>query len=32
MHVEDCMLQSERGNQARRDVLAWARAQGYTRV
>jgi 23S rRNA (uracil1939-C5)-methyltransferase len=26
--VEDCLLQSERGNQARRDVLAWAREQG----
>jgi 23S rRNA (uracil1939-C5)-methyltransferase len=25
--VEDCLLQSERGNQARRDVLEWARAQ-----
>jgi 23S rRNA (uracil1939-C5)-methyltransferase len=30
VHVEDCMLQSERGNQARRDVLEWARAEGYT--
>jgi 23S rRNA (uracil1939-C5)-methyltransferase len=30
VHVEDCMLQSERGNQARRDVLAWAREHGYT--
>jgi 23S rRNA (uracil1939-C5)-methyltransferase len=29
VHVEDCLLQSERGNQARRDVLAWARAEGY---
>ncbi|HWH95336.1 MAG TPA: 23S rRNA (uracil(1939)-C(5))-methyltransferase RlmD [Baekduia sp.] len=28
--VEDCMLQSERGNQARRQVLAWAREQGYS--
>src|SRR3954449_8057185 len=28
LHVEDCMLQSERGNAARREVLAWARAQG----
>jgi 23S rRNA (uracil1939-C5)-methyltransferase len=28
--VEDCLLQSERGNQARRDVLAWAREQGYS--
>jgi 23S rRNA (uracil1939-C5)-methyltransferase len=26
--IEDCLLQSERGNGARRDVLAWARAQG----
>jgi 23S rRNA (uracil1939-C5)-methyltransferase len=30
VHVEDCMLQSERGNRARRDVLEWARAAGYT--
>jgi 23S rRNA (uracil1939-C5)-methyltransferase len=30
VHVEDCLLQSERGNQARRDVLAWARAEGYS--
>jgi 23S rRNA (uracil1939-C5)-methyltransferase len=30
VHVEDCLLQSERGNQARRDVLAWAREQGYS--
>jgi 23S rRNA (uracil1939-C5)-methyltransferase len=29
VQVEDCLLQSERGNQARRDVLAWAREQGY---
>jgi 23S rRNA (uracil1939-C5)-methyltransferase len=29
VHVEDCLLQSERGNEARREVLAWARAQGY---
>ncbi|HEY6759650.1 MAG TPA: 23S rRNA (uracil(1939)-C(5))-methyltransferase RlmD [Baekduia sp.] len=28
--VEDCLLQSERGNEARRAVLAWARAQGYS--
>jgi 23S rRNA (uracil1939-C5)-methyltransferase len=28
--VEDCLLQSERGNEARRDVLAWARAQGLS--
>ncbi len=27
-HVEDCLLASERGNQARRDVLDWCRAQG----
>jgi 23S rRNA (uracil1939-C5)-methyltransferase len=27
---EDCLLQSERGNQARRDVLAWAREHGYS--
>jgi len=26
--LEDCLLQSERGNQVRRDVLAWARGQG----
>jgi 23S rRNA (uracil1939-C5)-methyltransferase len=26
--VEDCLLQSERGNQARRQALAWAREQG----
>jgi 23S rRNA (uracil1939-C5)-methyltransferase len=26
--LEDCLLQSERGNRARREVLAWARAQG----
>jgi 23S rRNA (uracil1939-C5)-methyltransferase len=30
VHIEDCLLQSERGNQARRDVLAWARAQNHT--
>ncbi|WCB91645.1 23S rRNA (uracil-C(5))-methyltransferase RlmCD [Baekduia alba] len=30
VHVEDCLLQSERGNQARRDVLAWAREHGYS--
>lgn len=29
VHVEDCLLQSERGNEARRAVLAWAREQGY---
>jgi 23S rRNA (uracil1939-C5)-methyltransferase len=28
--VEDCLLQSERGNEARRQVLVWARAQGHT--
>jgi 23S rRNA (uracil1939-C5)-methyltransferase len=28
LHVEDCLLQSERGNAARREVLEWARAQG----
>jgi 23S rRNA (uracil1939-C5)-methyltransferase len=26
--VEDCLLQSERGNAARRAILAWARARG----
>jgi 23S rRNA (uracil1939-C5)-methyltransferase len=30
VHVEDCLLQSERGNAARREVLAWARAQGLS--
>jgi 23S rRNA (uracil1939-C5)-methyltransferase len=30
VHVEDCLLQSERGNVARRSVLEWARAQGHT--
>jgi 23S rRNA (uracil1939-C5)-methyltransferase len=30
VHVEDCLLQSERGNAARRDVLAWARREGFT--
>jgi 23S rRNA (uracil1939-C5)-methyltransferase len=25
--IDDCLLQSERGNHARREVLAWARAQ-----
>ena len=30
MHVEDCLLQSERGNEARRQVPAWARAQGHS--
>lgn len=29
VHVEDCMLQSERGNAARRAVLEWARKHGY---
>jgi 23S rRNA (uracil1939-C5)-methyltransferase len=28
VHVDDCLLQSERGNRAREEVLAWARAQG----
>jgi 23S rRNA (uracil1939-C5)-methyltransferase len=28
--VEDCLLQSERGNRARHEVLAWARAQGLS--
>ena len=27
-HVDDCLLASERGNQARRDVLDWCRAEG----
>jgi 23S rRNA (uracil1939-C5)-methyltransferase len=27
-HVEDCLLASERGNEARREVLAWCREQG----
>ena len=26
-HIDDCLLASERGNQLRRDVLAWCRAQ-----
>jgi 23S rRNA (uracil1939-C5)-methyltransferase len=30
VHVEDCLLQSERGNTARREVLEWARAAGHT--
>jgi 23S rRNA (uracil1939-C5)-methyltransferase len=30
VHVEDCLLQSEKGNAARRAVLDWARAQGHT--
>jgi 23S rRNA (uracil1939-C5)-methyltransferase len=30
VHVEDCLLQSERGNRARREVLEWARAQNLT--
>jgi 23S rRNA (uracil1939-C5)-methyltransferase len=30
VHVEDCLLQSEKGNAARRAVLEWARAQGHT--
>jgi len=28
LHVEDCMLQSERGNELRRAVLAWCREEG----
>jgi 23S rRNA (uracil1939-C5)-methyltransferase len=28
VHVEDCLLQSERGNAARRAVLDWCRARG----
>lgn len=28
VHVEDCLLASERGNEARRAVLAWCREQG----
>jgi 23S rRNA (uracil1939-C5)-methyltransferase len=28
LHVEDCLLQSERGNELRRAVLAWCRSQG----
>jgi 23S rRNA (uracil1939-C5)-methyltransferase len=28
LHVEDCLLQSERGNDLRRAVLAWCREQG----
>jgi 23S rRNA (uracil1939-C5)-methyltransferase len=28
--VEDCLLQSERGNVARREVLAWARGRGLS--
>jgi 23S rRNA (uracil1939-C5)-methyltransferase len=27
-HIEDCLLASERGNEARREVLAWCREQG----
>lgn len=30
VHVEDCLLQSERGNAARRSVLEWARSAGYS--
>jgi 23S rRNA (uracil1939-C5)-methyltransferase len=29
-HVEDCLLQSERGNAARRAVLEWCRARGLS--
>ena len=28
LHLEDCLLQSERGNELRRAVLAWCRSQG----
>jgi 23S rRNA (uracil1939-C5)-methyltransferase len=28
LHLDDCLLASERGNDARRAVLAWCRAQG----
>jgi 23S rRNA (uracil1939-C5)-methyltransferase len=28
LHIEDCLLASEAGNQARRDMLAWCRSQG----
>jgi 23S rRNA (uracil1939-C5)-methyltransferase len=28
VHLEDCLLQSQRGNAARRAVLDWARAEG----
>ncbi|MGI8801553.1 MAG: 23S rRNA (uracil(1939)-C(5))-methyltransferase RlmD [Solirubrobacteraceae bacterium] len=28
VHIEDCLLASEKGNQARRDVLDWCRAEG----
>jgi 23S rRNA (uracil1939-C5)-methyltransferase len=27
VHIEDCLLQSERGNEVRRQVVDWARAQ-----
>jgi 23S rRNA (uracil1939-C5)-methyltransferase len=30
VQVEDCLLQSERGNEVRRQVLEWARAQGLS--
>ena len=30
MHVDDCLLQSERGNAAREQVLAWCRDQGLS--
>src|SRR4051812_10580703 len=29
-HLDDCLLQSERGNEARRAVLDWCRAQGLS--
>jgi len=28
LHLEDCLLQSERGNELRRALLAWCRSQG----
>jgi 23S rRNA (uracil1939-C5)-methyltransferase len=28
LHIEDCLLASEAGNQARRDMHAWCRSQG----
>jgi 23S rRNA (uracil1939-C5)-methyltransferase len=30
VHLDDCMLQSERGNAAREQVLAWCREQGLS--
>ena len=29
VHIEDCMLQSGRGNEIRRALVDWARAKGY---